>query len=63
MFNENEKSELYDVYATGQVAVKVNRKVKDYSGVLWLYIEYRDAKTAKIFFDKNKPREASSSDF
>jgi len=65
LFNEGEKEELLGVYSNGQVALKINLKERDnsYSKELWLYIEYRDADSAKRFLDQNRPVTATLDDF
>ena len=63
LFNEEEKEELLGVYSNGQVVLKINRKERDYSKDLWLYIEYRDVKSGKQFLEKNKPITATLDDF
>jgi len=73
LFNEEEKSSLYTVYAKGQVALVIWRKQKNsplnpdgsytYSLDPWLYIEYRDVKYGKMFLEKKRPVRAQESDF
>ena len=63
LFNKNEKDKLYTVYEKGQVALLVERKKKNYSHELWLYIEYRDVKPAEEFFKEIKPKRAKADDF
>ena len=63
LFNESEKSRLYRVYSKGQVALEINRKEKDYSYELWLYIHYLDSDSANEFLEKNRPVRASEDDF
>tara|TARA_B110000008_G_C16763035_1_gene481396 strand:- start:34 stop:756 length:723 start_codon:yes stop_codon:yes gene_type:complete len=63
LFNEGEKKELLGVYSNGQVVLKINRKERDYSKDLWLYIEYRDVKSGKQFLEKNRPVTANLDDF
>ena len=63
LFNEEEKKELLGVYSNGQVVLKINRKERDYSKDLWLYIEYRDVKSGKQFLEKNRPVTANLDDF
>ena len=63
LFNEGEKKELLGVYSNGQVVLKINRKERDYSKDLWLFIEYRDEGAAKEFLEKNRPVTATLDDF
>jgi len=63
LFNENVKDELLGVYSNGQVVLRINRKERDYSKDLWLYIEYRDVDSAKSFLEKNRPATATLDDF
>ena len=63
LFNEVEKDRLLHVYSKGQVVLEINRKEKDYSNDLWLYIHYFDPTSAKIFLEINKPIRASTDDF
>ena len=63
LFNEGEKKELLGVYSNGQVVLKINRKERDYSNDLWLYIEYRDVKSGKQFIEENRPVTANLDDF
>ena len=63
LFNEGEKKELLGVYSNGQVVLKINRKERDYSKDLWLYIEYRDVKSGKQLLEKNRPVTANLDDF
>ena len=63
LFNESEKSRLYRVYSKGQVVLEINRKKKDYSNDLWLFIHYFDSTSAKSFLERNKPIRASDDDF
>jgi hypothetical protein len=63
LFNESEKSSLYRVYSNGQVVLKLNRKEKDWSSDLWLYINYRDPHQAEWFLEKYRPVRASEDDF
>jgi len=63
LFNKDEKDKLHTVYEKGQVALLVERKKKNYSHELWLYIEYRDVKPAEVFFKSAKPKRAKKSDF
>ena len=65
LFNEKEKRELLGVYSNGQVVLKINRKEREnsYSEDLWLYIEYRDVKSGKLFLKGNRPVAANLNDF
>ena len=63
LFNESEKYRLYRVYSKGQVVLEINRKEKDYSNDLWLYIHYLDADKAKSFLEASRPVRASTDDF
>ena len=63
LFNEGVKKELLGVYSNGQVVLKINRKERDYSKDLWLYIEYRDIDSAKSFLKINRPVTATLDDF
>jgi hypothetical protein len=65
LFNEGEKEELLGVYSNGRVALKINFKERDnsYTKDFWLYIEYRDADSAKSFLEKNRPVTATLDDF
>jgi len=65
LFNKNQKKELYSVYNNGQVALSIKRKEKDnsYFVDLWLYVEYRDKKSAQVFFKSKKPVRTKKSDF
>ena len=63
LFNESEKSRLLRVYSKGQVVLEINRKKKDYSNDLWLYIHYLGADKAKSFLEANRPVRASTDDF
>ena len=63
LFNEGEKKELLGVYSNGQVVLKINRKERDYSNDLWLFIEYRDVKSGKQFLEENRPVTANLDDF
>ena len=63
LFNEYEKSRLYEVYSKGQVVLEINRKEKDWSSDLWLYIHYLDPSKAETFLNENRPVRASEDDF
>ena len=65
LFNENEKKELLVAYSNGQVVLKINRRKKEnsYSEDLWLYIEYRNIDSGKLFLNRNRPVEANLNDF
>ena len=63
LFNEQEKSSLFHVYAKGQVLLEVKWITKDYSKDLWLYIHYLDKTSAKAFIKTNKPVEVVADDF
>ena len=63
LFNEELKDELYVVYEKGQVALTINRKKKEYSHDLWLYLDYRDLEPAQAFFKSTEPKRAEESDF
>jgi len=61
LFNEDEKKDLLGVYSNGQVVLKISRKENESS--LWLFIEYRDIDSAKIFLKTNRPVTATLDDF
>lgn len=63
LFNEQEKSSLFHVYAKGQVLLEIKWVTKDYSKNLRLYIHYLDTKSAEAFIKTNKPVEAVADDF
>ena len=63
LFNEQEKSSLFHVYANGQVLLEIKWITKDYSKNLRLYIHYLDTKSAEAFIKTNKPVEAVADDF
>ena len=63
LFNESEKSRLYEVYSKGQVVLEISRKEKDWSSDLWLYIHYLDPSKAETFLNDNRPVRASDDDF
>ena len=63
LFNEQEKSSLFHVYANGQVLLEIKWITKDYSKNLRLYIHYLDTKSAEVFIKTNKPVEAVADDF
>ncbi|MDA9767053.1 hypothetical protein N9B76_01430 [Candidatus Thioglobus sp.] len=63
LFNEQEKSSLFHVYAKGQVLLEVKWITKDYSKDLRLYIHYLDKTSAKAFIKTNKPVEVVADDF
>ena len=63
LFNESEKSRLYEVYSGGKVVLEINRKEKDWSSDLWLYIHYLDNSKAETFLNENRPVRASDDDF
>ena len=63
LFNESEKDRLLHVYSKGQVVLEINRKEKDYSNDLWLYVHYFDSTSAKSVLERNKPIRASDDDF
>jgi len=63
LFNEYEKSRLYEVYSKGQVVLEISRKEKDWSSDLWLYIHYLDPSKAETFLNDNRPVRASDDDF
>lgn len=63
LFNESEKDRLLHVYSKGQVVLEINRKKKDYSNDLWLYIHYFNQTSSKIFLERNRPVRASQDDF
>jgi len=63
LFNESEKDRLLHVYSKGQVVLEINRKKKDYSNDLWLFIHYFDPTSAKSFLERNRPVRASNDDF
>ena len=63
LFNESEKSSLFHVFSKGQVLLEINRKEKDYSNDLWLYIHYLDVDSAEAFLEANRPLRATSDDF
>jgi len=65
LFNEKEKRELLVAYSNGQVVLKINRRKKEnsYSEDLWLYIEYRDVDSGKLFLKGNRPVAANLNDF
>jgi hypothetical protein len=65
LFNEKEKRELLVAYSNGQVVLKINRRKKEnsYSEDLWLYIEYRDVESGKLFLKRNRPVAANLNDF
>ena len=63
LFNEYEKSRLYEVYSKGQVVLEISRKEKDWSSDLWLYIHYLDPSKAETFLNENRPVRASDDDF
>ena len=51
------------VYEGGKVALVIKRIETDYIPQNRLYVEYRDTEAAKQFYEKNKPKRASASDF
>tara|TARA_B110000008_G_scaffold155927_1_gene156783 strand:+ start:466 stop:1065 length:600 start_codon:yes stop_codon:yes gene_type:complete len=65
LFNEGMKTDLLGVYSNGQVAVRIFRKPKENSRSedLWLYIEYRDIKSAEKFLERNRPVRTTLDDF
>ena len=63
LFNESEKSRLYEVYSGGKVVLEINRKEKDWSSDLWLYIHYLDPSKAETFLNENRPVRATDDDF
>ncbi|MDP6559622.1 MAG: hypothetical protein QF619_05810 [Candidatus Binatia bacterium] len=63
LFNKEMKDKLYTVYAKGQVAFLVTRKKKKYRNDTWLYVEYRDVKSAQSFLKSTRPKRAKASDF
>ena len=63
LFNESEKSRLYEVYSGGKVVLEINRKEKDWSSDLWLYIHYFESSKAERFLKENRPVRASDDDF
>ena len=63
LFNEEEKDSLIVVYEGGKVALVIKRIETDYIPQNRLYVEYRDTEAAKQFYEKNKPKRASASDF
>jgi hypothetical protein len=63
LFNESEKSRLYEVYSGGKVVLEISRKEKDWSSDLWLYIHYLDPSKAETFLNENRPVRASEDDF
>ena len=62
-FNVGQKSDLLTVYEKGSVALRITRKVVKFAHQLWLFLEYRDKKSAKEFFDSVKPERAKASDY
>jgi len=53
------------VYSNGQVAIRIFRKLNENSrpGGIWLFLEYRDIKSAEKFLERIRPVRTTLDDF